>query len=124
MALGAVGIAIEGTEAVVAVAEVEVSRTQMKMGPVSLPAWSFCVYLGGSLVLVAAGWVRPGMAPELMLCCWLGLEEPIFLMWPGAPGQRGPLHHTPQVLRGQGGSVLSSVAVLSLGTPVGGRAEG
>ena len=57
LALGAVGIAIEGTEAVVAAAEVEVSRTQMKTGPVSLPAWSFCVCLGGSLVLVAAGWV-------------------------------------------------------------------
>lgn len=48
MALGAVGIAIEGTEAVGAAVEVEVSRTQMKTGPVSLPAWSFYVCLGGA----------------------------------------------------------------------------
>lgn len=54
----------------------------------------------------------------------LGLEEPIFLMWPGAPGQSRPLHHIPSFDMGQGGSVLGSVAVLRLGIPVGGRAEG
>ena len=97
MALGAVGIATEGTVAAVVVAEVEeVSGTQMKMGPVSLPAWSFSACFGGSLgpwCLVQQG----GQDQEW--CSWveamlllLGVEEPIFLMWSGAPGQRGHLH--------------------------------
>ena len=123
MALGAVGIAIEGTEAVGAAVEVEVSRTQLKTGPISLPAWSFYVCLGGSLVLVAAGWARSGMAPESMLCCCLDWKSPSFSCGLGPQG-RGGLCITLQVLRGQGGSVLGSVDVLRLGTPVGGRAEG
>lgn len=97
MALGAVGIATEGTEAAVVVAEVEeVSGTQMKMSPVSLPAWSFCACFGGSLglwCLVQQGgqnqewfsWVEA----MLLLLLLLGVEEPIFLMWSGAPGQSG-----------------------------------
>lgn len=99
MALGAVGIATEGTEAAVVAAEVEeVSGTQMKMSPVSLPAWSFCACFGGSLglwCLVQQGgqnqewfsWIE-----AMLLLLLLGVEEPIFLMWSGAPGQRGHLH--------------------------------
>lgn len=42
MALGVAGTETEGTEAAVVAVEVEeVSGAGMKMGPVSLPAWSF-----------------------------------------------------------------------------------
>lgn len=47
MALGAVETETEGTEAVVVVAEVEVSGAGVKMGLASPSAWSFRACLGG-----------------------------------------------------------------------------
>lgn len=95
MALGAVETATEGTEAVVVEVE-EVSETWMNIGLVSLSTWRFRACLGGSLwPLVWQGgqgqeWLFWVQAVLLLV----GVEEPIFPMWSGAPGQWGHLSCT------------------------------
>ena len=51
--------------------------------------------------------LRSGMAPELCyVAAWIGRAHLSHVAW--GPRAGGPLPHTPQALRGQGGSVLGS----------------